>query len=304
MSLADKYYQELVRDCIDNGYSDEGENIRPKWKDGTPAYTRSILGRTLRFDNSELAMHTQKYVYAVTAVNELVFWMWRDKSNIVDDLRRINGREKTVWNEWEKQDGSIGPAYGYQLGQECRWVHKDKVDPAHLDPRKDYQMAGDFYHLDQVDALIQGLIHSPSSRRHVTNVWIPEDLDAMALTPCVYETQWHIKKGKLHLEVRCRSNDMGLGHPFNIVQYNVLQRMVAHVLDLELGEYIFHIGDCHIYERHIPALEEQLLLPEYKAPELWLNPDVKNFYDFGKGDFKFIGYKENSGPYIQMEVAI
>ncbi|GIN66310.1 thymidylate synthase [Bacillus glycinifermentans] len=156
--------------------------------------------------------------------------------------------------------------------------------------------------LDQVDYLIQELINNPASRRHITTLWNPDDLDDMALTPCVYETQWHVKGGKLHLEVRCRSNDMALGNPFNVFQYNVLQRMIAQVTGLELGSYIYHIGDAHIYIRHIEGLKEQMSRESFSAPQLWINPEVDNFYDFTIDDFKLIDYKH--GDRLDFEVAI
>ncbi|MEE5181063.1 thymidylate synthase [Bacillus subtilis] len=162
---------------------------------------------------------------------------------------------------------------------------------------------GEWYvFLDQVNYLIYQLMTNPASRRHITTLWNPDDLDGMSLTPCVYETQWHVKGGKLHLEVRCRSNDMALGNPFNVFQYNVLQRMIAQVTGLELGEYIYHIGDAHIYDRHVEAIKEQMERKSFSAPKLWINPEVKNFYDFTIDDFKLIDYKH--GDTIKMEVAI
>lgn len=156
--------------------------------------------------------------------------------------------------------------------------------------------------IDQVDYLLNQLKNNPSSRRHITTLWNPDDLDDMSLTPCVYETQWHVKGGKLHLEVRCRSNDMALGNPFNVFQYNVLQRMIAQVTGYELGEYIYHIGDCHIYTRHIEPIKEQINRTRFEAPTLWINPDVKDFYDFKISDFKLINY--DYGEKINFEVAI
>lgn len=150
--------------------------------------------------------------------------------------------------------------------------------------------------------MLYQLKHNPSSRRHVTTLWSIEDLDEMSLTPCVWKTQWFVKENKLHLIVEARSSDMGLGLPFNIFQYNVLQRMFAQILDYQLGTYIFNIGDAHIYERHIEPLTQQIQLPQYEAPQLWINPKIKNFYDFTIDDFKLINYQH--GPFIKMEVAI
>lgn len=290
MSIADFYYNELVEDIINNGYTNEGENIRPKWADGTPAYSKSVIGRSLRFNNMEVPILTTKRVAWKTAIKELL-WIWQMKSNKVQDLRDMGVK---IWDEWELEDGTIGKAYGYQLGKKNRIKVNTgtSMGSCHCSYEK----------LDQVDYLLWQLERNPSSRRHITNLWNPDELDDMSLTPCVYETQWHVKENKLHLEVRCRSNDIALGHPFNVFQYNVLQRMIAQVTGYELGEYIFHIGDAHIYDRHIEYLKMQLELPAYPAPILLINPEIKNFYDFTIDDFQLVDYKH--GPTIKMEVAI
>ena len=308
MSQADIVYEKLFNKIEKEGIWDNDRPVRPKWADGTPAHTKAIIGHTIRFDNTEVPLLTKKKVFAKTAILEAPFWMWQMKSNKLQDLRDLNGTYKTVWNEWEikegKWAGTIGPAYGYILGLNTRRFHKDYVDPSHLDPKKEHPRDGDYYILDQVDATIQTLLFNPDSRRNMTNTWIPEYLDEMALTPCVYETQQHVKQRRYTMEVKARSNDIGLGNSFNIIQYNVLQRMLAQVTNLELGEFIFHMGDAHVYDRHFDALREQMALPSFEAPEIWINPDVKNFYDFTIDDIKFPGYKDNCGPYINMEVAI
>lgn len=303
MNQADKQYKEIIESILTNGYSDENEIVRTKWKDGTPAHTLSTIGHSMRFDNSQVPILTSKRVAWKTAIKELL-WIWVMKSNRVQDLRDVGVK---IWNEWEQADGTIGKAYGYQLAKENRKVNgNDFVDFLN-------EMCGDEnaykFHgnppiklVDQVDYLLYQLKTNPSSRRHITMLWNPDDLDNMALTPCVYETQWHVKNNKLHLEVRCRSNDMALGNPFNVFQYNVLQRMVAQVLGYELGEYIYHIGDAHIYIRHIEGLKEQISRESYEAPTIWINPEVKNFYDFTIDDFKLINYRH--GETINFEVAI
>lgn len=283
MGLADIYYINLIENIIENGYWDKGMKVRPKWKDGTPAYSKSIIGVNLRFDNSEVPILTTKQVYWKSAIKEML-WIWQKKSNVVQDLRDMGVK---IWDEWELKDGTIGKAYGYQLGKKNRLV-----------PNKDMT----YTVMDQVDYLLYQLKNNPSSRRHITTLWNPDDLDDMSLTPCVYETQWHVKENKLHLEVRCRSNDIGIGHPFNVFQYNVLQRMIAQVLGYELGEYIYHIGDAHIYDRHIEPLKEQIKQQTYEAPKLIINPEIKNFYDFTIDDFQLVNYKH--GKAVPMEVAI
>ncbi|MCY8069317.1 thymidylate synthase, partial [Bacillus haynesii] len=264
---------------IESGISDEEYQVRTKWdSDATPAHTLSIMSEKMRFDNSEVPILTTKKVAWKTAIKELL-WIWQLKSN---DVQVLNDMGVHIWDQWRLEDGTIGAAYGYQLGKKNRTVNGQKVD--------------------QVDYLLHQLKHNPSSRRHLTMLWNPDDLDGMALTPCVYETQWYVKEGKLSLEVRARSNDMALGNPFNVFQYNVLQRMIAQVLGYELGEYIFNIGDCHIYTRHIDNLNIQMKREQYEAPKLWINPDIKNFYDFTIDDFKLIDYKH--GDKLTFEVAV
>ncbi|TDQ42873.1 thymidylate synthase [Aureibacillus halotolerans] len=283
MSEADRQYNQLVQEVIEHGVWDYGTDVRTKWEsDLEPAYTKSIIGKQMRFTNEELPILTTKSVAFKTAVKELL-WIWQQKSNRVQDLRDMNVR---IWDQWEIKEGpwegTIGAAYGYQMGKKNRLLQGQLVD--------------------QVDYLLHSLNESPSSRRHITMLWNPDDLDDMALTPCVYETQWHVKQQTLHLEVRCRSNDMGLGNPFNVVQYNVLQRMMAQVLGYKLGEYIFTIGDCHVYDRHIEPLQEQIQREMFEAPQLWINPDVTDFYAFTPDDFKLIEYKK--GDKVPLEVAI
>ena len=302
MGQADKYYNAIVEEVLMNGVWDKGMNVRTKWKDGTPAYSKSVIGRSLRFDNSELPILTSKEVKWEAAIKEAPIWIWQKKSNVVQDLRDMGVK---IWNEWELDDGTIGKAYGYQLGKRIYKYPVEKVDFSLLDPQYGYEFihsSVEYIYLDQVDYLIQELKNNPASRRHITMLWSWDDIQDMSLTPCVYETQWHVKEGKLFLEARARSNDLGLGHPFNVFQYNVLQRMIAQILNLELGEYIFHIGDAHIYERHIDVLTEQLTAETYEAPTLWINPEVKSFYDFTIDDFKLENYQ--CGKFRPMEIAI
>lgn len=284
MSQFDVQYNKLINKIITEGISDEEHDVRTKWEsDGTPAYTKSIISQKMRFDNSEIPILTTKKVAWKTAIKELL-WIWQKKSNNVQDLRDMG---VNIWNQWEQDDQTIGKSYGYQLGKKNRLVKDGVFQP---------------YSSDQVDYLINQLIFNPSSRRHITMLWNPDELDEMALTPCVYETQWYVKQGKLSLEVRARSNDMALGNPFNVFQYNVLQRMIAQVTGYELGEYIFNIGDCHAYTRHLDNLNEQIKRETYEAPYLLINPEIKNFYDFTIDDFKLINYKH--GDKVVYEVAI
>jgi thymidylate synthase len=301
MSQFDQRYNEIIQDIINNGTSDNDQEVRTKWIDGSPAYTKSVISRQMRFDNSEIPILTTKKVAWKTAIKELL-WIWQMKSNRVQDLRDIG---VNIWNEWELSNGTIGKAYGYQLGKKNR----KQLTPVTYDVRGgignvllNTYTVNEYVLIDQVDYLLHQLKNNPASRRHITTLWNPDDLDEMSLTPCVYETQWYVKQGKLHLEVRSRSNDMALGNPFNVFQYNVLQRMVAQVTGYELGEFIYNIGDAHAYERHLEGLQTQIQREQFEAPKLWINPEVKNFYDFKIEDFKLENYKH--GDKLSFEVAI
>jgi thymidylate synthase len=294
MSQYDVQYDALLKDILENGYSNEGEYTDAKWKDGTPAYTKSLIGRQFRFDNSEIPILTTKRVAWKTAIAEML-WIWNMRSNVVQDLRNLNmtfngGKNKSVWDEWENKQGTIGLAYGHQLGE----IHSTIPVETKLGV---FNMGA-----DQVDQLIWGLKNKPHSRRHVTEIWNVRDLDRMMLPPCVHLTQWHVKGGKLHLEVRARSSDVILGNPFNVTQYSVLHRMIAQVTGYELGEFIFYMGDVHIYDRHIDLAKEQMEREQHPAPKLWINPEVKNFEDFRIEDFDLIDYK-HSGD-LKAEIAI
>lgn len=298
MSQADIQYKRVIETINRVGVWDKDQDVRTVWADGTPAYTKSWIGQSMFFDNSELPILTTKKVAWQTAIKELL-WIWQMKSNHVQTLRDMGVK---IWNEWELKDGTIGKAYGYQLAKNNRKYLCEKVRPELMCKKKKHVYKGGYIYIDQVDYLIQELVNNPSSRRHITTLWNPDDLDEMALTPCVYETQWHVKDNKLHLEVRCRSNDMPLGNAFNVFQYNVLQRMIAQVCGYELGTYTFYIGDAHYYERHEENILDQIERDTYDAPTLKINPDVKSFYDFTIDDFELIDYKH--GEKIDYEVAI
>jgi thymidylate synthase len=293
MSQFDVIYNEIIQEIIDNGIWDKDQQVRTKWADGTPAYTKSLINRQIKFDNSEVPILTTKKVAWKTAIKELL-WIWQLKTSEVDQLRKLNGTNKTVWDEWEdKATGTIGSAYGFQMGKKCRHV----IDPKTKDLSMPFQ-----YKVDQVDYLLYQLKNNPNSRRLITTLWNIEDLDNMSLEPCVWNTHWQMLEGKLHLTVGVRSNDIGLGNPFNVFQYYVLQRMITQVTGYKLGTLTFNIDNIHAYERHLEPLQEQIKREQYEAPELWINPEITNFYDFTIDDFKLIDYKH--GDTLPMEVAI
>lgn len=283
MSKADVIYAQAIKDVVDNGYWDKDHNVRTRWLDGTPAYTKSLINKQLCYDNTEVPILTTKKVAWKTAIKELL-WIWQQKDNNVDNLNAIG---VNIWDEWKNEDSTIGKSYGYQMGKKCR------RNPLH---------SADELNIDQVDYLIHQLVNNPASRRHVTSLWNIDDLDEMSLNPCVWNTQWLVKEGKLHLIVGVRSNDSALGNPFNVFQYYVLQRMIAQVTGYALGTLTFNINDFHIYERHISLILDQIQREQFNAPELWVNPNVTSFYDFTIDDFKLTNYQH--GDKINFEVAI
>lgn len=305
MGQADRVYDSVIEEILINGIWDKDQTVRTKWADGTPAYTKSIITAQMKYDGTEVPILSKKKTAWKTAIKECPIGFWQQKTNKFEVMRSMGVR---IWDEWEIQDGkwegTIGPSYGYQLGRPVRKVKLSEVqsiiETGYLS--QNHYIQGEYVWLDQVDYLLWQLKFNPSSRRHVVSLWDVQDLDEMALNPCVWNTQWIIKEGKLHLIVGVRSNDMALGNPFNVFQYYVLQRMIAQVTKYNMGTLTFNINDAHIYERHLEPLTEQLKQPDFAAPTLWVNPDIKSFYDFKIEDFELIGYEH--GPSIKMEVAI
>lgn len=277
MALADEQYKQLVADILENGEWDKDHDVRTVWADGTPAYTKSVICKQVRYDNTEVPILTTKRVPWKSAIHELL-WFYVKRTSDCSYLDRHNVK---LWKEWTNASNNIGKAYGYQLG-------------------KPIMLKGSI--TNQVEHLIDQLKRNPASRRHVISLWNIDDLDQMELYPCVWNNQWLVKQNKLHLIVSARSNDIGLGNPLNVFQYYVLQRMIAQVTGYELGSLTFNINDAHIYERHIEPLSEQIGREPYPAPTLWINPDITSFDDFTIDDFKLIDYRYH--PTVPMEIAI
>ena len=269
MALADKYFKEEVNKILTSGFNDEAFEVRPKWPDGTPAHTIKTFCAVRRYDLAKefpvLTLRTQAFK---GVVRELL-WMWQKKSNIVNEL----GKSASIWRAWEDEDGTIGKTYGYQLGKKAKYSYGE---------------------LDQVDNLIYLLKNKPMDRRMITTMWCPEDLHEMNLPPCVYETLWDVNNGKLNCTVIQRSGDMlaaAASGGWDTMQYALLTHMLAQVCGYEVGELVHIVNNLHIYDRHVEAVKEVMSNPEYDAPKLWLNPEVKDFYDFTEDDFKLIDYK-------------
>lgn len=278
MGKFDLIYNELVQKILNEGVWDKGENVRARWADGTPAYAKSIIGQQIRIDCSEVPILTTKYVPPKTPIIELL-WFFVQKTS---DCSYLDQHNVKIWREWTNEQNNIGKAYGYQAGKKVRRLNGQMVD--------------------QIDYLIYQLRHNPASRRLITTWWNIDDLDEMELEPCWHSTQWLVKNGKLNLIVTARSSDVFLGLPFNVYQYYTLLRMIAQVTGYEIGTMICNIGDMHIYDRHLPIIEEQIKRPHHKAPELWINPEVKELSDFTIDDFKLLNY-QHSGV-LKAEVAI
>lgn len=264
MSLADQIFINTCRDILDNGISDSDLPVRPKWLDGTPAHTVKKFCIVNRYDLSkEFPIITLRRTPFKSAIDELL-WIWQKKSNNVHDLN------SHIWDSWADESGSIGKAYGYQLGIK------------HIYPE------GEF---DQVDRVIYDLKHNPQSRRILTNIYNFQDLHEMHLYPCAYSMTFNVTGNKLNAILNQRSQDTLTANNWNVVQYAVLVHMLAQVSGLEVGEFVHVISDAHIYDRHIPIVEEILKNPQYPAPTFKMNKDIKNFYDFTVDDFELINYQ-------------
>ena len=264
MSRCDIIFQDNIRDILQNGCSDEGQKIRPRWEDGSPAHTIKRFGIVNRYDLSEeFPIMTLRRVYYRSAVEELL-WIWQKKSNKLADL------STGIWDQWMLPDGSIGKAYGYQLAQK----HKYKE--------------GMF---DQVDRVLYDLKHNPYSRRMIVSMFNHADLSEMALYPCAYSMTFNVTGNKLNAILNQRSNDMLVANHWNVTQYAILLAMIAQVSDLEAGELLHVIADAHIYDRHIPLIRELIEREQYPAPEFHLNPEVRDFYSFTRDDVSVTGYK-------------
>lgn len=269
MSLADHIFIDMCNDILTNGTSTEGEKVRPHWPDGTPAYTIKKFGVVNRYDLSkEFPILTLRRTALKSATDEML-WIWQRKSNNIHDLN------SHVWDEWADENGSIGKAYGYQM--QVKHQYKEGM-------------------MDQVDRVIYDLKHTPFSRRILTNIYVHQDLHEMNLYPCAYSMTFNVtqKKGDDRLTLNGilnqRSQDVLAANNWNVCQYAVLMHMLAQVCDMRVGELVHVIADAHIYDRHVPIVKELIERQQYDAPKFWLNPDIKDFYQFTTDDIKITDY--------------
>lgn len=264
MSRVDDIFAENMRDILENGVWDTGLSVRPHWDDGTPAHTIKKFGIVNRYDlQKELPILTIRRTAFRSCIDELL-WIWQKKSNNVHDLH------SHIWDSWADETGSIGKAYGYQLAQKA--IYKE----------------GEF---DQVDRVLFDLKNNPASRRIMTNIYNFADLHEMHLYPCAYSMTFNVSGDTLNGILNQRSNDMLTANNWNVLQYAVLLMMFAQVSGLKAGELVHVIADAHIYDRHIPIVREILDKPRHPAPRLYIDPDVKDFYDFTLDSFRLENYE-------------
>ena len=270
MSYADQIFKEMCRDIIENGTSTEGEKVRPKWEDGTSAYTIKRFGVVNRYDLSkEFPALTLRRTGLKSCMDEIL-WIYQKKSNNIHDLN------SHIWDERADETGSIGKAYGYQIGVKSHYREGD---------------------MDQMDRVLFDLKQNPYSRRIMTNTYVFSDLSEMHLYPCAYGVTYNVTKKPgqeklvLNMVLNQRSQDVLAANNWNVCQYAILLMMVAQDCDMVPGELVHVIADAHIYDRHVDIVRELIERPEHPAPKVWLNPEVKDFYAFTTEDLHVEGYE-------------
>lgn len=264
MSRADEIFISNCKDILENGVWDTDLKVRPRWDDGESAHTVKKFGIVNRYDLSEeFPILTIRRTYWKSAIDELL-WIWQKKSNNVHELK------SHVWDAWADETGSIGKAYGYQLGVKHRYPEGE---------------------MDQVDRVLFDLRHNPASRRIMTNIYNHADLSEMALYPCAYSMTFNVTGNRLNAILNQRSQDMLTANNWNVVQYAALTCMLAQVSGLEPGEFMHVIADAHIYDRHVPLVQEIIANEPKPAPKFIIDPAVDDFYRFTVDSFKMENYE-------------
>ena len=276
MSRADEIYRATCLDILENGFWDTDLEVRPKWADGTPAHTVKKFGVVNRYDlREEFPIMTLRRPYWKSAIDEIL-WIWQKKSNRIAELG------SHVWDEWADENGTIGKAYGYQLGVKHKYPE------------------GEF---DQVDRVLYDLKHNPASRRILTNIFNHADLHAMGLAPCAYSMTFNVTGNTLNAILNQRSQDMLTANNWNVCQYAALVHMFAQVSGLQVGELVHVIADCHIYDRHVDLVKKMLDNPTFEAPKFEMDKSITDFYAFTKDSFKMVDYQCNKFDY-EIPIAI
>ena len=269
MSKADNLFINMCQKILDEGFSSEGQTVRARWEDGTPAHTIKTFGVVNKYDlREEFPALTLRPTAIKLCVDEIL-WIWQKKSNNINDLN------SKIWDQWADENRSIGKAYGYQLARKYKFSQGE---------------------MDQVDNVLWQLKNTPYSRRIMTNIYNFQDLSEMGLEPCAYSMTFNVTGNTLNGILNQRSQDILAANNWNVVQYSVLLHMFAQVSGLEAGELVHVISDAHIYDRHIPLIKELIKRETYPAPKFSLNPEVKDFYDFTVDDIKIENYQK--GPQI------
>ena len=324
MSYADKVFKETIANILENGVSDEGMEVRPRWPDGTPAHTVAVFGVTNRYDLSkEFPIMTLRRTFWKSAWHE-ISWIWQQKSNNIHNLK------SNVWDEWADESGSIGKAYGYQMGKKNGYRDIDEKKALSIFGMDsipvffyDGEACSDFIRkddslqsahvvknsfdgrcwIDQTDRVIYDLNATPASRRILTNMYCMEDLSEMALHPCAYSMTFTVTGDRLNAILSQRSQDMLAANNWNVVQASLLVYAFASAYGFKPGELLHTIANCHAYTRHIDTLKRLCEQPEHGAPKFWIDPEVKDFYDFSADSFRLENYVYN--PFDEkIEIAI
>ncbi len=266
MSKADQIFVAMCQDILEHGSWDTHLQVRPRWSDGTPAHTIKKFGVVNRYDlQEEFPLLTLRRTYWNSALDELL-WIWQKKSNNVHDL------SSGIWDAWADEKGSIGKAYGYQLG--VKHPFGEGV-------------------CDQVDHVLWQLKHDPASRRIMTNIYTFSDLHEMALAPCAYSMTFNVTGNRLNAILNQRSQDVLAANAWNVSQYALLVHLFAKASGLEAGELVHVIADAHIYDRHVPIIKELIAQKQHDAPKLVIDPTVTDFYSFTKDHFSVENYQFN-----------
>lgn len=266
MSKADGLFVNMCEQILTDGFSTEGETVRAHWEDGSPAYTIKTFGVVNRYDLSEEFPALTLRPTAIKSAMDEILWIWQRKSNNIHDLK------PHIWDEWADEDGSIGKAYGYQMAKKYKFAQGE---------------------MDQVDNVLWQLKNQPQSRRIMTNIYNFADLSEMNLEPCAYSMTFNVTGSRLNAILNQRSQDILAANNWNVVQYSILLMMFAQVCGLEAGELVHVISDAHIYNRHVPVIEELIRRPQYPAPKVNLNPEIRDFYDFTTADIMVEDYQTN-----------
>ena len=276
MSKADELFCAMCADILENGTTTEGQKVRPHWEDGTPAYTIKQFGVVNRYDlREEFPALTLRRTALKSAMDE-VLWIYQKKSNNIHDLH------SHIWDEWADETGSIGKAYGYQIGQKSHYPQGD---------------------MDQMDKVLYDLRETPFSRRIMTNTYVFADLSEMNLYPCAYSCTYNVTqtpgsdKLTLNMVLNQRSQDVLAANNWNVCQYAILLMMVAQSVGMIAGQLVHVIADAHIYDRHIDIIRELISRSKLAAPRVSLNPEVTDFYGFTTDDLIVENYEH--GPQVR-----